>query len=135
MAKRTTAKRRAEAKQPEDAPQPQISYPGTRDAALGEQIIFRSKWQLQVQLDDGTWDLYGMPTQDRDALQRTQDFRARKYPEERRRVLKHIEMWIVEDIEEPGRDPGPLPETDGNVPESSQEIIGAMARRIKETRN
>jgi hypothetical protein len=83
--------------------------PGRRDALLREVLSLKLTWRLQVQLEDGTWDLYGMPTDDREALQRTQDFRARKYPEERRRVIECVESHMVVDIEEPGRDPGPLP--------------------------
>ena len=105
--------------------------PGLRDALLGERIYAKITHQLQVQLEDGTWDLYGMPTDDREALQRTQDFRARKYPDERRRVVEHQETWIVTDIEEPGRDPGPpppsLPTTSGafKAPTSTAAFLAA----------
>ncbi len=125
MAKRTTAKRKAELKVAE-APEAPTQIPlGMQDAELGKVIIAKITWQLQVQLDDGTWDLYGMPTADREALQLTQDFRARKFPEERRRVIEHDETWVVVDIEEPGRDPGPLPEADINN-------VGSFRDRLKE---
>lgn len=135
MAKRTTAKRKAELEAAE-VPQvpPQIPV-WMQDAELGKVIDAKITLQLQVQLEDGTWDLFGTPTSDQGRLQLTQDYRARKYPDERRRVIEHAQTWTVVDIEEPGRDPGPLPVTDEDVPETSQEIIGTMARRIKETRN
>lgn len=110
MAKRTTAKRKAELKTAE-APRETARIPvGMRDAEPGKLIDAKITWQLQVQLEDGAWDLFGAALSDRERLQLTQDFRARKYPEERRRVIEHQQTWMVVEIEEPGRDPGPLPE-------------------------
>lgn len=129
MAKRTTAKRKAKLEAAE-VPQvpPQIPV-GMQDAELGKMIDAKVTRQLQVQLKDGTWDLFGTPTSDQARLQLTQDYRARKYPDERRRVIEHAQTWTVVDIEEPGRDPGPLPEGDMNDPGDLWDRLGTKDRR------
>lgn len=73
-----------------------------RDYPPGTLIEEHTLFVLQVKDDEGRWMGFLTPYEDRDALTRIQAHRLREFPEERRRVVRRVLQFVIDEVEGDG---------------------------------
>lgn len=87
----------------EDIKDDQASWPAEqRDYVPGEVMWEKTTYQLHYQEPDGRWMLLGAAKESRDEMTLVQTDRARRYPEEKRRIAQETVTVTIDEVEGDG---------------------------------
>lgn len=81
----------------------QTTWPtGQRDYTPEALVCQQIRYQMHIKEPDGRWMLFGAAKESRDEMTLVQADRARRFPEEKRRIAQEITKTVIDEVEGDG---------------------------------
>jgi hypothetical protein len=103
-----------------------------QDFPPGALVEQEDTFYIQYQDEEGRWIHLGGMDDDRDRLTRTQAYRVKEYPEEKRRVIRHVTQTWIEEVEGDGEGETSQDALLARNEETTKRIIEEEDRKKKE---